>query len=96
MDYLLGGQRQGELVQELIGRLWIWANETDPRTWATHAVIAFLIALSLGPLVAVAFYTLREVEQVITRLAKHQELHPLDHVMDVAAPVVAVLPLVLL
>lgn len=77
----------------MIGRLWIWANETDPRTWVVHAVIAVLLALALSPAIAIAFYSLREVEQVITRLAKHQELHPLDHVMDVAAPVLAVLPI---
>ena len=74
----------------MIGRLWIWANETDERTWATHAAIAVVLSRFLGPRAAVAFYALREVEQVATRLAKKQELHPLDHVMDVAAPALAV------
>ena len=76
----------------MIGRLWIWCNQTDPRTWATHAVIAVALAVALSPLFAVGFYLLREIEQVATRLSKHQELHPLDHLMDVAAPALAVLP----
>lgn len=79
----------------MIGRLWIWCNATDPRTWATHAVIALVIAL-FSPVLAVGFYLLREVEQVVTRLAKRQELHPLDHLMDVAAPALAVVPFFLL
>ena len=79
----------------MIGRLWLWANETDPRTWIVHAAIAVVLAVALSPMVAVCFYTLREVEQVVTRLAKKQQLHPLDHIMDVAAPALAVGLLVL-
>lgn len=80
----------------MIGRAWVWANQTDPRTWLVHAAIAVALAVALNPGIAVAFYLLREVEQVINRLARKQKLHPLDHVMDVAAPALAVAPLWLL
>lgn len=77
----------------MIGRAWVWANATDPRTWIVHAAIAMVIAFALSPAIAVAFYALREIEQVVNRLAHKQELHPLDHFMDVAAPALAVVPL---
>lgn len=80
----------------MIARAWVWSNATDLRTWIVHAVIAVGIALILSPVVAIAFYALREIEQIINKLARKQKLEPLDHVMDVAAPVVAVAPLWLL
>lgn len=73
----------------MIGRVWLWANATDPRTWALHALIAVLVAFAWSWQVALGFYLLREVEQVIHLLAKRERLHPLDHLMDVAAPAAA-------
>lgn len=80
----------------MIARAWVWSNATDPRTWAVHAAIAFALAVALTPAIAVSFYALREIEQVINKLARKQKLEPLDHLMDVLAPALAVAPLWLL
>lgn len=80
----------------MIGRAWVWSNETDARTWAVHAAIAVALSVVLSPAIAVSFYALREVEQVVNKLARKQKLHPLDHLMDVLAPALAVAPLWLL
>lgn len=84
-------QRPGVVrLANKVGEWWLWANETDFRTWIVHAVIAVVIALVTSPAVAVGFYTIREIEQIVNKLAKHQEIDWLDAIMDVLAPALVV------
>lgn len=87
-------------------RDWIarWTHGEDWRTWIAHAALALLIALPLallwdptiGAAVAVGFYLIRELDQILYMVVDRRPLHPFDHFMDVAAPAVIVIPAALL
>ena len=85
-----------------------WTHGEDWRTWIAHTVFALLIAVCagliggavsdgdgvlIGATAAIAYYLVREIEQVVYMLVDGKPLHPLDHVMDVLVPAVFVLAL---
>jgi len=78
-----------------------WTHGEDWRTWIAHAVIAFILTVVLSPFlgidtsaaVAIGYYTIRELEQVLYRAVNREKFTPVDHLMDVLVPAVAVLPL---
>lgn len=74
-------------------QLWDKLSQNDLLSWISHAVIAVGIAWLVSPEVAIGYYAFRELEQVfMDRFVYKKPLNPLDHVMDVAAPALAVLP----
>lgn len=87
------------MIRDTIAR---WTHGEPWRTWVAHAVIALIIALPLallwdpaiGGAVAVGYYLIRELEQIVYALVDRKKLTPLDNVMDVAAPALVVLPFV--
>ena len=77
-----------------------WTHGEDWRTWVAHAVIALVITALfgwlLGWLVAVGYYLIRELEQIMYDWAGGKPLRGKwrDRFMDVAAPTAAVLAVV--
>ena len=77
-------------VFKLLGTKKPWA------TWVQHGVIAAAIAYVLSfvvtPLEASALavwgYAFREADQQLVRAFKRQQIHVLDTIMDVVAPIV--------
>jgi hypothetical protein len=70
-----------------------WTDVADWRSWLAHAVIAVPLALLLSPKVSIAFYFVRECEQIAHELMAGMQIplkHWLDHIMDVVAPIIAV------
>lgn len=80
---------------------WIpnWIDSADWKTWILHTLIVLVWGLMLAwvspiPLVwcwrlLCGLYLWREIRNVRDRLRLQWPLKPLDHVMDVAAPVIA-------
>lgn len=69
-----------------------WVNVADWRSWLVHGVVGALIALAVGVLPVVIYFTLREAEQLA-----HELMSPVanasprwrDHALDIIAPVLA-------
>ncbi len=77
-----------------------WTHGEDWRTWVAHAAIALIITAVfgwvLGWLVAVGYYLIRELEQLLYDWADRKPIRAklFDHFMDVAVPAAVVLPAV--
>lgn len=69
-----------------------WTHGEDWRTWIAHGTIALVLTPIVGPKGAVGYYAIREAEQVLYYYVDHHEdkIDPVDHVMDVLAPALAV------
>jgi hypothetical protein len=83
-----------EKIKEAINR---WTHGEDWRTWVAHAVFGLIIALVfglagwLGWQVAIAYYLIREIEQIIYAYVAKKPIDWVDAIMDVAVPTAAVL-----
>lgn len=69
-----------------------WTHGEDWRTWVAHGAIALVLTPIVGAKGAAGYYAIRESEQVFyyTVEKRTDKIDPLDHVMDVLAPAVAV------
>lgn len=75
----------------MVKKIWDTLSKNDKLSWLSHATIAVGLALVFNPSVAIGYYAFREVEQVfMAKFVYKEPLHPLDHVMDVLSPAVAV------
>jgi hypothetical protein len=98
-------ERQAERRQDMRDKIAEWTHGEDWQTWVAHSVIALLIAVVagvigglvtdgdgviIGATAAIAYYLIRELEQVFYFIVDKKELHPFDHFMDVAAPAAVV------
>lgn len=85
-----------------------WTHGPDWKTWIAHAVFGIIIAVIVGGIaalldhpgelygaaVAIGYYVIREIEQVVYNIVDKKELHPFDHFMDVATPAAFVMAVV--
>ena len=96
---------QEERRQGVRDTISAWTHGPDWKTWVAHSVFGLIIAVVagvigalvsdesgvvIGAAVAIGYYLIREIEQVVYAIVDKKELHPLDHVMDVAAPALVV------
>lgn len=99
---------QAERRQGIRDTISEWTHGPDWKTWVAHTVFALLIAIVagvigglvsdgdgviIGATAAIAYYLIREIEQIVYMLVDRKPLHPLDHFMDVAVPAAAVVAL---
>ena len=78
-------------IASVLRSIKAWVDVSDPRSWLAHAVIGWLLALVLGPLPVIVFFTLREAEQLAFEVMAGEQPAWLDHALDIAAPALAAL-----
>jgi hypothetical protein len=99
----MGGRERGRGVRDRISE---WTHGPDWKTWVAHTVFGLLIAVVVGVIaallgrrwefygaaVAIGYYLIREIEQVVYDLVDKKPVAPkaFDHFMDVAVPAVFV------
>jgi hypothetical protein len=87
------------VIRDAIAR---WTHGEDWRTWVAHTVIGLIIALIFGLVgwlgwqVAIGYYLIREIEQVVYAVVDRKPIDWIDAFMDVAVPSLVVFAAVLL
>jgi hypothetical protein len=84
----------GFSVRDAVAR---WTHGPDWRTWVAHTVLGLVIALVFGLVgwlgwqVAIGYYLIRELEQILYAVVARKPIDWLDAFMDVAVPSAVVL-----
>ena len=68
-----------------------WANKSSWRTWVTHGTLAIPITFAAGSAACIAFYLLRELEQLAHEKINGVASDYTDHVLDVLTPALVAL-----
>jgi hypothetical protein len=81
-----------------------WTHGPDWKTWVAHSALALVIAgaasllfgFGSGWKVAIGYYLIRELEQILYGFVDHEPFRPkaLDHLLDVVCPAATVLAIV--
>jgi len=72
--------------------VWEWSMRAEWRTWLCHFALAFVLAFfggQLGALLAFGGYAGREIGQIEEELKAKKPVNVRDHIMDAAAPFLA-------
>jgi hypothetical protein len=77
---------------KLFRAVWAWTMGAEWRTWLAHGSVAFLFAFfggQLGALLAFGGYAGREIGQIEKEVEAGIPVNAKDHIMDAAAPFLA-------